>query len=107
LVQGVINFEFNIEFAINNSVHKTTNETPSKLLFDVDQQGKIVDMIREYLEINVTDNDRDLKYLRARAAERIERSEKYNKEYFDRKHKSAHVYKIGNYVIVRNMDTSI
>jgi len=95
-----------VEFAINNSVHKTTNETPSKLLFGVDQRGKIVDAIREYLETNVTNNDRDLKALRARAAERIERSQKYNKEYFDRKRKSAHVYKIGDYVMIRNVDTS-
>lgn len=76
-----------IEFAINNTVHKTTNETPSKLMFGVEQRGKIVDTISEYLKDNITDFDRDLKKLRARAADRIERSQKYNKEYFDKKRK--------------------
>lgn len=79
-----------IEFAINNTVHKTTKETPSKLMFGVGQRGKVIDAIREYLEIGVTESDRDLKRLRARAADRIVQSQKYNKEYFDKRRKPAH-----------------
>jgi len=75
----------NIEFAINNSVHKTTNETPSKLLFGVDQRGKVVDAIREYLVIKDNYDNRDLDCLRERANEKIRRSQKYNKEYFDKR----------------------
>ena len=95
-----------IEFAINNSVHKTTNETPSKLLFGINQKGKIIDKIREYLENTVNENDRDLKSIRERAAKRIEKSQKYNKEYFDKKRKKANVYKIDDYVMIRNIDTT-
>ena len=33
------------EFALNNTIHKATSETPSKLLFGVNQKGKIVDAL--------------------------------------------------------------
>jgi len=94
-----------VEFAINNSVHKTTNETPSKLLFGIEQRGKIVDSIREYVEIFVNDNDRDLIRLRKRAAEKIEKSQKYTKEYFDRRRKRARIYKESDYVMIKNIET--
>lgn len=71
-----------IEFEINNTSHKTTNETPSKLLFCVAQRGKIVD------------NNRNLSQLRARAADKIRKSQKYNKEYFDKRRKTLQVYTI-------------
>lgn len=96
-----------IEFALNNTVHKTTGETPSRLLFGIDQKGKIIDRISEYIENTINnDNDRDLKNLRDRAARKIEKSQKYNKEYFDKKRKSARAYKIDDYVMIRNIDTT-
>jgi len=94
-----------VEFAINNSVHKTTNEPPSKLLFGVKQRGKIVDAIQEYVETHVNTNDRDLIRLRERAAEKITKSQKYTKEYFDKRRKRARVYKIGDYVMIKNIET--
>lgn len=95
-----------IEFAINNTQHKTTNETPSKLLFGVEQRGKVVDVIREYLNTKVADQNRDLVRLRERAAEKIKQSQRYNKEYFDRKRKPAHIYKVGDFVMIRNIETT-
>lgn len=97
---------FDVEFAINNTVHKVTGETPSKLLFGVDQRGKVIDKIQEYLEDKVTDNNRDLICLRARAAEKIIKGQKYNKKYFDKKRKPSHIYKEGDYVMIRNIETS-
>lgn len=95
-----------VEFAINNTIHKTTNEIPSKLLFGVVQRGKIIDSIREYLDIEVENNDRDLVRLRARAAENIIRNQKYNKEYFDKRHKPARTYEVGDFVMIKNVDTT-
>lgn len=95
-----------VEFAINNSVHKVTGETPSRLLFGVEQRGKVVDEISEHLKVNVNQVDRDLTRLRTRAADRIEKNQKYNKEYFDKRRKPAHVYMEGSYVMIRNIDTS-
>lgn len=39
-----------VEFAINYSVHKTTGQTPSKILFGIAQRGKVDDMIEKILE---------------------------------------------------------
>lgn len=98
---------FDIEFAINNTVHKTTNKTPSKLLFDVRQRGTVVDKIKEYLEDNVgSNNDCDLNQLRIRAADKIKKSQKYSKEYFDNKRKPTHVYKVDDYVMIKNIETT-
>lgn len=95
-----------IEFAINNSVHKVTGETPSRLLFGVEQRGKIIDEIQEYLENNVNQIDRDLICLCSRTAEKIEKNQKYNKAYFDKKRKPPHQYKENDYVMIRNIETS-
>lgn len=39
-----------VEYAINNSVHSSTQETPSKLLFGVTQRGPEIDKLTELLE---------------------------------------------------------
>lgn len=74
-------------------------------MFGVDQKGKVVDEIQEYLEANVTNNNRNLNSLRARAAEKILKGQKCTKEYFDKKRKPSHVYKEGDYVMIRNIET--
>lgn len=55
------------EYVLNNTVHKTT-ETPSKLLFGVNQRGTIIiSVIAEYLEESKVNNkDDDLKQLKTR-----------------------------------------
>lgn len=45
-----------IEYAMNNSTHATTGQTPSKLMFGVNQRGKVIDGLTEYLaEKNATE----------------------------------------------------
>jgi hypothetical protein len=39
-----------VEFAINNTVNRSTKETPSKLLFGINQRRPIEDTLRDYLE---------------------------------------------------------
>lgn len=39
----------NVEFAINNTVHASTKQIPSKMLFGGEQQGKNVDEMTEHL----------------------------------------------------------
>lgn len=93
----------NIEFAINNSKHKMTSETLSKLLFGVDQRGVLVNTITEYLAIKRMWSK--LECLRERAAERIQRNQKYSKEYFDKKRNTARTYNVDNFVMINNIDT--
>ena len=40
----------NVEHANNNTVHSTTQQMPSVLLFGIPQRGGIVDELTEYLE---------------------------------------------------------
>lgn len=87
-----------IEYALNNTIHKTTAETPSKLLF-VNQRGTVVDAIAKYLERNGINNQScDLEQLRTKAKENIEKSQERYKAYFDKKRKEPYKYKVGNYV---------
>jgi len=38
-----------IEFAINNTVNRTTGKTPSELLYGVNQRGHVVDASKEFI----------------------------------------------------------
>lgn len=94
------------EFAINNTVNKSTGETPSRLLFGVNQRGSSIDGIKEYLEEKITPNDRDLEAIRNKAEKNILQSQEYNQRYFDKSRKTAHQYKEGDYVGIRNFDST-
>lgn len=95
------------EYALNNSVSKATGETPCRLLLGIDQRGKHSDEIKEYLQANVNENKVDLKQIREKSAEKIVAFQKYNKSYFDKKHKCPIQYKEGDYVMLRNFDVTV
>lgn len=94
-----------VEFSINNSVYKTTEELPSKLLFGVNQRGQIVDRIKEHL-VTVNKDDRNLDQLRWRSAKKILKGQKYSKEYFDKIRKATHKYKENDLVMIKNIEMS-
>lgn len=71
----------------------------------MDRRGVVVDTVREYLTNKNNECDRDLERLRERAAERIQRTQKYTKKYFDKKRKPARTYDVGDFVMIRNIDT--
>jgi len=75
-----------IEFALNNTTSKTTGEIPSKLLFEVNQRGKNIDA-KEYLEENVNAENKKLDVIRKKATDKIQKSQNYNKNYYDKKRK--------------------
>ena len=96
-----------VEFACNNTVSKTTNECPSMLLFGVHQRGRIIDELRDALEINEQINVfRDLSSVREKANKQIQKDQDVNKRLYDRKHKTAKKYQIGDKVMIRNFDNS-
>ena len=95
------------EFALNNTIHKATGETPSKLLFGVNQKGKIVDALGEYLEQTRSEEEiRDFEELRLKAKDKIEKLQKYYKAHFDEKRKEAYKYSEGDYVVIINCDST-
>ncbi|XP_016657331.1 uncharacterized protein LOC107882846 [Acyrthosiphon pisum] len=80
------------EFAVNNSVCRSTGKTPSELLFGIRQKGIINDLVKEYLDIG-DDGCRNMEEMRNSAAEQIEKYQENNKKYYDKKHKAAKLYK--------------
>ena len=95
-----------IEYAINNVVHKVTGETPSEMLFGIEQRGKVDDNIKEFLEAEINVSDRNLETLRARASKKIEKNQEYNKKYADKKRKNSSKYELNDYVMIKNFDNT-
>lgn len=96
-----------VEFAINNTVHSSTGQSPSMLLFGIHQVGEINDEIRRILENNVTDNPRDMEVLRTKAAERIIKSQESNEIQYNSKRKAPTIYKENDYVMIKNVDMTV
>lgn len=95
-----------VEFAINNTVNRTTGFTPCTLLFGRDQKGKFCDKVKEFLDKNIVSEEDELCEVRKKAEGNIEKEQAKNKEYYDRRHKNPTKYKIGNYVMIKNIDTT-
>lgn len=97
-----------IEFGINNSVHATTKETPSKLLFGVNQRGVIIDQLTEYLE-DKTEKPlyRNLNDKRLKAVDGIRKSQDYSAKYFKKHSRPPKIYSVGDYVVIRQKHNPI
>lgn len=95
-----------VEFAMNNTVHSSIRDTPSKLLFGIEQRGAVVDELTEHLEVTYSDEDVDLVKMRGQASEAIRKSQTYNQQYFDQHHKPAKSFEVGDFVVIKNVDTT-
>lgn len=94
-----------VEFACNNTVSRATNNTPSQLLFGIDQIGEIHDYIKLILEDN-SEKVRDLVQIRNKAVEHITKVQKSNESNYNKRRKEALVYSAGDYVMIKNVDTT-
>lgn len=97
----------NAEYALNNTISKSTGETPSRLLFGIDQRGVCDDNIKEFLSENIKTENRDLSQLRDKSSSKIIASQEYNEKYFNKRHKKPVKYNEDDYVMLRNFDTTI
>lgn len=95
-----------IEFAINNTVNRTTGKTPSELLYGVKQRGYVIDKLREFVLDQDEEKIRDLVEIRGAAAEKIERMRKDNEQYVNTKRKAAREYAEGDLVVIKNFETT-
>lgn len=68
-----------VEYVVNNTINRLTNEVPTILLYDIKQLGKPVDKIKIYLDSYVTSSERDLKKLRQNASNCIEINQQQSK----------------------------
>lgn len=96
---------FKVEYALNNTENRSTGFTPSILLFGINQKGLVCDKVKKYLE-NINFINRELIALREKAAENIEKLQKYNKNHFDSLHKAPKIYKKGDFVMIKNVVTT-
>lgn len=92
-----------VEFALNSTICRSIQDTPSRILFGINQWGKVNDSVRLVLE-EKKNEDRDLGSIRDNAARCIEKNQLENKNSYDGRRKAAATYKEGDYV--RNHDTT-
>lgn len=97
-----------VEYAVNNSVHSTCRNTPSRLLFGVEQRGVTVDEFTEYFQAKIcSDDGRDLISIRQSAADAIEARQRYELKRLSANSTECKNYEVGDYVIIRNIDTTV
>ncbi|XP_011864419.1 PREDICTED: uncharacterized protein LOC105560157 [Vollenhovia emeryi] len=94
-----------IEFSINNTVCRVTGETPTRLLFGIEQRGPANDSLREIIEENVH-IERNLDALREKASRKINEEQRKGTERYNLRRKAARKYKVGEYVEIRNVETA-
>jgi hypothetical protein len=96
-----------VEYALNNTVHRSIKQVPSKMLFGVEQKGQIIDELREKLEdINHTVQVENVEEIRKRAMDNQSRAQAYNETYYDKTKKKPREYNKGDYVMVKNFDST-
>lgn len=96
-----------VEYALNNTVNKSTGEAPSQVLFGLRQRGRVKDAIASYLQEYITNTDRNFDAIRDKVADRIIVSQKYNEAYVNQKRKAPHQYLEGDTVMIRNFDSTV
>lgn len=92
------------QFSLNNTYNKSIDTSPSSLLFGYEQRGFTDDNLRNYLQNNNLSNNRS--QLRDTAIIKNRESQEYNKLIYDKRHKKPHQYKIGDYVMIKNVITT-
>lgn len=97
-----------IEFALNNSVNRSTGTTPSQALFGVNQRGEVVDKLTEHLdEYAPGPEGRDLEAIRSSASEKIIKLQNYNSSRSEQKGVKVRTFNEGDFVVIKNIDTTI
>ena len=96
----------NVEYLLNNTVNQSINCSSSRLLFGIDQRGNAVDEIKDFMENNFQETDRNFENLREIASRNIERAQVYNKNYVDKKRKKAHNYTEGDFLMLGNFENT-
>lgn len=94
-----------IEYAFNNSVNRSTNDTPSRLLFGREQISTNTDILRQLLS-EFADLSRNLDSDRAKASVNIQKAASYNQNRYNLRHKSPTKYKVGDHVLITNIDVT-
>lgn len=95
-----------VEYTLNNTVHRSIGEHPSVMLFGTGQKGRVIDPLRECLEEGNTGLRESHADIRSRAFDRQRKVQEYNERYCNERRKEPRVYKDGDYVLVKNFDST-
>lgn len=95
-----------VEFALNNTVNKSTGDSPSTLLFGCKQRGNIIDKLADYIYDTKDPSDRNLDSIRANASNKIEKTQQQSELRVNQKRKRAHTYNTGDLALIRNFDNT-
>lgn len=96
-----------VEYALNNSIHRTIKEYPSVMLFGIKQRGQAVDLLSENLiEGKQNPGQQNHEKVRGAAAANEKRLQSYNNNYVNRKRRTANQYNKGDYVMIKNFDST-
>lgn len=88
-----------VQFAINNVPNKSTNKTPSELLYGYKPRGGGDTLLSDEIK-TTSDLIIDLTAERERASQQIKKSQDMQKKQFDKKRKKARRYKEGDIVVI-------
>lgn len=96
---------YKVEFAINNTIHRSTGQTPSRLLFGINQVGDVSDELRHVIE-EINENRFDLPEIREKASEQIVKAQTKSEEQYNVSRKEPVKYSVGDYVMIKNVDVT-
>lgn len=94
------------QYMLNNILHKSINTTPSKLLLEYDQHGKIDKELCQFIE-KLTETDKTIQQEReklrdvSKLVNRYKTIKEYNKVQYDKQHKKPTKYKEGDLVMIK------
>lgn len=95
-----------IEHVLNNTIHSTTKELPSVLLFGVAQRSPETDALAEFIEDKNEPAERELTTIREQASEQILKSQKKNHEQFLKRNSPAETFRKGDFVAIKYVNTT-
>ena len=96
-----------VEYALNNTVHRAIGQHPSVMLFGLGQRGPTVDLLKECVLSDVSRVGQNNHFeLRQEAPKKQEAMHDYNKKYYDKRRRAGTEYEVGDYVVIRNFDSS-
>jgi transposase InsO family protein len=93
---------FDTKFLLNNTLNRSINDYPSRLLFGVVQKLKIEQNLIAYVESLNTASDESLEEIREKAYNNIRKVQDYNKEQYDKRCFRNSKYSVGDLVMIRN-----
>lgn len=94
-----------IQYVINNTYHTALKSSPSKILLGIEQRNhadvELVDFLNKIAGTEL-DCQKDRQASQKLALEATNKIKRYNKIYYDNKHKKPSTYKEGDLVLIRD-----